>query len=161
MAVQVSETRDRATEEAYLASQAADPYLAAQDRYRDDPGYGWVAFAGVLLLIIGTLSLILGFAALGNSHFIATHPRYILGSLHDRGWVGVIIGLLAFAAGFGVFVNNQLSRWGGVVVLTVAAIAELLMIQSYPFWSLSMFALCILAMYGLIAHGQKISSVKP
>jgi phosphatidylserine synthase len=75
--------------------------------------------------------------------------------------VGVIIGLLAFAAGFGVFVNNQLSRWGGVVVLTVAAIAELLMIQSYPFWSLSMFALCILAMYGLIAHGQKISSVKP
>ena len=69
MAVQVSEARDRASEEAYFADKAADPYLAAQDKYRDDPGYGWVTFAGVLLLIIGALSLILGFAALGNSHF--------------------------------------------------------------------------------------------
>ena len=54
----------------------------------------------------------------------------------------------------------QLSRWVGVIVLGIGAIVELLMIQTYPFWSLSLFALCILGMYGLIAHGNKISSLK-
>ena len=139
-----------------------DPYAAyaPEDKYRDDPGYGWVMFAGVLLLMIGTLSLIFGFAAIGNSHFLASHPRYILGSLHVWGWIGVMIGLVQLAAGLGVWVKNQLSRWVGVGALAVGAIAELLMMPSYPFWSLAAFTLCILAMYGLIAHGQKISRRK-
>jgi hypothetical protein len=99
-------------------------------------------FAGVLLLLAGGLSLIDGIAAIGNSHFFASHPRYILGSLHVWGWIGVIIGVVQLAAGFGILVKNQLSRWAGVVVLAGSAIAE---------------PLCILAMYGLVVHGHKIS----
>jgi len=139
-----------------------DPYAAyaPEDKYRDDPGYGWVAFAGVLLLIVGTLTLIYGLAAVGNSRFIASNPHYIIGTLHVWGWIGVIIGVVELAVGLGVFVKNQLSRWVGVVVLALGAIAELLMMPSYPYWSLSLFTLCILAIYGLIAHGKKISSLE-
>ena len=70
----------------------------------------------------------------------------------------VCIGVLEWAVGCGVFVKNQLSRSAGVVVLGANAIAQLLMIPAYPFWSLSIFALDILAIYGLIACGQRISS---
>ena len=136
---------------------AEDPYLARVDLYRDDPGHGWVTFAGVLLLLAGTLSLIFGLAAVGNSRFVAGHPRYILGNAHVWGWIGVIIGVVQVAVGLGVFAKNQLSRWVGVIVLALSAPAELLTMPSYPFWSLSIFTLCILAMYGLIAHGEKIS----
>ena len=142
------------------ARPAEDPYLARVDVHRDDPGHGWVAFAGVLLLIGGILSLILGLAAIGNSHFVVSHPRYIFGSLHVWGWIGIIIGVIALVVGFGVFAKNQLSRWVGVIVLALSALAQLLMMPSYPFWSLSIFTLCILAMYGLIAHGEKISSLE-
>jgi len=89
-------------------------------RYRDDPGYGWVTFAGVLLLIHGVLSLIYGLAALGNSQFVASHPRYILGTLRTWGWIGVILGVTELIVGCGVLVKNQLSRRIGVLVLGLA-----------------------------------------
>ncbi len=132
------------------------------DTYSDDPerGYGWVAFAGVLLMIIGSLNLIEGLAAIGNSHFFVANTHYIIASLNTWGWVAVCIGVLQWAVGVGVFVKNQFSRWAGVFILACSAIAALLMIPAYPFWSLAIFALDILAIYGLIAHGQHISSVR-
>jgi len=33
----------------------------------DDRGYGWVTFAGVLLLILGSINFIEGLAAIGNA----------------------------------------------------------------------------------------------
>jgi len=64
------------------------------------------------------------------------------------------IGVLEWVVALGVFVKNQFSRWTGVVVLAANAIAQLLMIPAYPFWSLSILALDILAIYGLIAYGS-------
>jgi hypothetical protein len=44
------------------------------------------------------------------------------------------------------------------MILGLNAIAQLLMMPAYPFWSLAIFTLDILAIYGLIAYGQRISS---
>jgi len=126
----------------------------------DDSGYGWVAFAGVMLLILGTLNFIEGLAAIGNAHFFVANTHYIAGSLNTWGWIVLIIGVIEWAVGIGVFVKNQLSRWVGVIVLACNAIAQLLMMPAYPFWSLCIFTLDILAIYGLIAHGKKISSLE-
>jgi hypothetical protein len=49
------------------------------------------------------------------------------------------IGVLEWLVGVGVFVKNQFSRWVGVIALGLNAIAQLLMIQAYPWWSLSIF----------------------
>jgi hypothetical protein len=133
---------------------------AGYDRYAadDERGYGWVAFAGVLLLMLGTLNFIEGLAAIGNAHFFVANTHYIAGSLNTWGWVVLCIGVLEWAVGCGVFLKNQLSRWAGVVVLSANAIVQLLMIPAYPFWSVSIFTLDILATYGLIAYGHRISS---
>jgi hypothetical protein len=135
-----------------------DPYLARLGKCRDDRGYGWVLFAGTLLLILGILNLIEGLAAVGDAHFFARNANYITGSLHTWGWVVVCIGVLDLAVGFGVFVKNPFARWTGVAVLCANAIAQLLMMPAYPFWSLSIVTLDILAIYGLIAYGQRISN---
>ena len=45
-----------------------------------------------------------------------------------------------------------------MLVLGLNAIAQLLMMPAYPFWTLSIFTLDLLAMYGLIAYGHRISS---
>ena len=42
-------------------------------------------------------------------------------------------------------------------ILSLNCIAQLLMMPSYPFWSLTIFTLDILAIYGLIAYGRRIS----
>jgi hypothetical protein len=44
-----------------------------------------------------------------------------------------------------------------VIALALNAFAQLLMMQAYPPWSLSLFALDILAIYGLVAYGSRIS----
>jgi hypothetical protein len=47
------------------------------------------------------------------------------------------------------------SRWAGVAVAALNGIAQLLFIQAYPFWSLTLFTIDILVIYGLIAHGKR------
>jgi hypothetical protein len=123
----------------------------------DERGYGWVMFAGTLLLILGTLNFIEGIAAISNAHFFVANTHYIAGSLKTWGWVVLWIGVAEWLVGMGVFLKNQFARWIGVLVLGVNAIAQLLMIPAYPFWSLSIFALDILAIFGLVAYGARIS----
>ena len=124
----------------------------------DDHGYGWVAFAGTLLLIVGTLNFIEGIAAVSNSHFFVGNTNYIAGDLNTWGWVVLCIGVVEWLVGIGVFVKNQFARWTGVAILSLNAIVQLMMIPAYPFWSLSIFAVDIIAIYGLIAYGKHISN---
>jgi len=121
----------------------------------EDRGSGWTAFSGVLLLIVGALNVIEGIAAIGNSRFFVHDTSYVFGSLKTWGWIIVCIGAIQFAAGLGVFTRNQLARWTGVIVLSFGAIAELLMMPAYPFWSLALFAVNIVAVYGLIVAGGR------
>ena len=147
-----------------MSTRATPPPASAPAGYEgdadDDRGYGWVVFAGVLLLILGTLNFIEGLAAIGNAHFFVHNTHYIAGSLNTWGWVVLCVGVVEWAVGCGVFVKNQFSRWAGVGILSINAIVQLMMIPAYPFWSLSIFTLDILAIYGLIAYGKKISSLQ-
>ncbi len=106
--------------------------------------------------MLGTLNVIEGIAAIGNAHFFATNTHYIAGDLKTWGWIVLCIGVLQLAVGLGVFVKNQFARWAGVVVLAANAIAQMLMIPAYPFWSLALFTLDILAIYGLVAYGRRL-----
>lgn len=143
-------------------SVQATPQASASAGYGEyadvDRGYGWVSFAGVLLVLLGTMNVIEGIAAIGNAHFFAAHPHFIAGNLKTWGWIVLCLGVLQLAIGLGVFVKNQFARWAGVVVLSANALAQLLMMPAYPFWSLTLFTLDVLAIYGLIAYGKHITA---
>jgi hypothetical protein len=146
--------------EATVAVQVTPPTQlpADYDHYDadDERGYGWVVFAGTLLLILGTLNFIEGLAAINHAHFFTANAHYIAGNLNTWGWVVLCVGVLEWIVGCGVFVKNQFSRWTGVFVLGANSIVQLMMMPAYPFWSLSIFALDILAIYGLITYGGRI-----
>ena len=79
----------------------SDGAATSYDGYVDDDrGFGWVAFAGVLLLMLGTLNFIEGLAAIGNAHFFTANAHYIAGSLNTWGWVVLCIGVLEWASGW-------------------------------------------------------------
>ena len=140
-----------------MATQAQREVSSSYYESLDERGLGWVMFAGVLLLTIGTVNVIQGIAAISRSHFYVANAHYVFGDLRAWGWVAVILGAAQVLVGLGVFVKNQFARWTGVVMLGLNAIAELLMMPAYPFWSLAIFAVDILAIYGLIAYGKRIS----
>jgi hypothetical protein len=138
--------------------QAGRSAAPATDYYEEDErGYGWIVFAGTLLLLVGTINVIEGIAAIGNAHFFTANAHYVAGSLNTWGWIVLILGACQVLVGCGVFVKNQFSRWTGVVVLGANCIAQLLMMPAYPFWSLTILTMDILAMYGLIAYGKRIA----
>lgn len=133
-------------------STAAAPIGAG---YEDERGYGWMLFAGVMLCLVGTLNMIEGIAAISNSHFFVHNTHYVAGDLHAWGWTMTIIGAIEILVGLGVFVKNQFARWTGVLIASLNAIAQLMFIPAYPFWSLSLFTIDILVIYGLIAYGSR------
>jgi hypothetical protein len=124
------------------------------DTYADETRHGWITFAGVLLLLLGTVNVIDGIAAISKAHFYVAGARYILSDLNTWGWVVLCLGALQLLVGLGVFAKNQVARWVGVGVLCLNAIGQLMMMPAYPLWSLCIFAVDIVAVYGLIAHGQ-------
>jgi hypothetical protein len=123
--------------------------------YDDDRGAGWVIFAGVLLLTLGTINVIEGISAIGNAHFYVGNAHYVFADLKTWGWIVLILGALQLLVGAGVLVQNEFARWTGIVVLSLNALAQLLMMPAYPFWSLAILAIDILALYGLIAYGKR------
>lgn len=129
---------------------------SAADTAYQEHGDGWMVFAGVLLLTLGTLNTIEGIAAIDNANFFVHNTHYMFASLNTWGWIVLILGVSQLLVGLGVFARNQFARWLGVFVLSLNAVAQLLMIPAYPFWSLSIFAIDILAIYGLCAYGARI-----
>ena len=49
--------------------------------------------------------------------------------------------------------GGSFGRWFGITVAGLNAIAALLSIPAYPFWSLAIFALDVIVIYGLAAYG--------
>ena len=133
-------------------------YDASYDRgtrYPGDEGDAWLSYSVVLLAMAGCLNLIGGIAAIGDSHFYVHNTHYVLGDLKTWGWVVTLIGAVELLTAYGIYNMNQAARWAGIFVLGLNAITQLLMIPAYPFWALAIFALDLIAIYGLIAYGSK------
>jgi hypothetical protein len=116
-------------------------------------GYGWVLFAGIMLMVVGMLNFIYGIAAISNSKFFARDVTYILSDLNTYGWILLIIGAIQFCLAFAIWAGTEWGRWLGVLSAGVNAIVQLLFIPSYPFASLAVFSIDILVIYGLVAYG--------
>jgi hypothetical protein len=123
--------------------------------YAEGRGYGLVLFAGVLLLVIGFWNLIYGIAAIAQSHVFVANAHYVFGNLRTWGWITLIIAALQILAGIGVMTGNQLARWAGIILAGLNAINQMFFIPAYPFWSLTIIAMDIVALYGLCAYGSK------
>jgi hypothetical protein len=121
----------------------------------DRTGEGWLLFAGIILAIVGVLNVVYGIAAISDSSFFVGDTEYILSGLNTWGWVSVILGALQLLASFSVIRGGQFGRWFGIVAASLHAIAALLSIPAYPFWSLAVFAIDLMIIYGLTVYGGR------
>jgi hypothetical protein len=136
-----------------MTSAAMRP--ASGRAYAEGRGYGLVLFAGVLLLVAGFWNMIYGIAAIANSHVFVANAHYVFGNLRAWGWITLIFAILQLAAGGGVMAGNQLARWFAVAIVGLNAIEQMFFIPAYPFWSLTIIALDVVALYGLCAYGSR------
>lgn len=136
-----------------MATTRTQPGTDTTAAARGAIGGGWLTYAGILVLIGGVLNVIWGIAAIDSANFFVGNAAYVISDLNLWGWVSLVIGAALIAAGIGIFSGARWAIWMGIAFASVNAIVQLLAIPAYPFWSLAVFALDLLAVYGLVAHG--------
>jgi hypothetical protein len=118
---------------------------------------GWIAFAGIMLVLVGTFNVIDGIAAIANSSYLAN--QLLFANLHAWGWFFLIWGIIQIFAGFAILAG---STWGAIVGVATAflnAIAQLSWAHTYPVWAVSAIVLDVLVIYALIVYGGRRQSV--
>jgi hypothetical protein len=114
-----------------------------------------IVFAVALLVTVGFFNLIDGIAAIANSHVFIANAHYVIGDLRVWGWVVLILGTLQIIAAVAVLAGSQAARWFAVVVISLNAIGQMFFIPAYPFWSLMIIAVDVVALWGLCAYGSR------
>jgi hypothetical protein len=127
----------------------------ARDTGERREGYGLIVFAAVLLLVIGVFNLIDGIAAIAKSGVFIGNAHYVFGDLRTWGWVALVLGALQLLAAGGIVAGNQLARWTAVGLVGLNAIAQMMAIPAYPFWSLTIIAADVVALWGLCVYGSR------
>jgi uncharacterized membrane protein (DUF2068 family) len=117
-------------------------------------GYGWVLFAGTMLMIVGTLNCVYGIAAISDSKFYVNNAQFVISNLNTWGWFLVVVGAVQVVSAVGIWARAAGARWVGIISAGVNAIVQMLAISGAPFLALSLFAIDILIIYGLLAHGR-------
>ena len=120
-------------------------------------GGGWIMFASIMLLVAGTWNLIDGILAIGSSRVYTGHQTLVFSNLNTWGWIITILGVLQLLAAFSIMSGNAFGRWFGIGAASLNAIGQLFFVPAYPWWSISMFTIDILIIYGLVAYaGHKL-----
>jgi hypothetical protein len=118
-------------------------------------GYWMIVFAVALLVTVGFFNMIDGIAAIANSHIFIANAHYVVGDLRLWGWIALILGTLQIIAAIAILAGSQAARWFAVVVIGLNAIGQMFFIPAYPFWSLLIIAVDIVALWGLCAYGSR------
>jgi hypothetical protein len=118
-------------------------------------GTGRVAFAAILLLVVGTINIIYGIGALDDARIFVNDTRFILDDLNTLGWVLIILGVLQITAGLSLASGRTYGRVFAIIVGSLGAIEALLSIGgNNPWWSLGVFVLCIYIVHGIFIYGE-------
>ena len=118
-------------------------------------GAGRVVFAGVLLILVGTINIIYGIGALDDASIFVNDTRFVLDDLNTLGWVLIILGAIQLTGGFSLVAGNTYGRVIGVVAGSLGALGALFSIGTgNPWWSLAVFGLCVWIVYGILVFGE-------
>src|SRR4029078_4267990 len=125
--------------------QRKEPYMKTYS--------GWVRFAAVVLFIRGVLNVSWASAAIAASKFFVQDQKYILSNLNVWGWITLIIGLAQLFGAFSLWSGGLYGLFIAILMASISAVASLLSIPAYPFWSLAVFALDIIVIYQVSLYG--------
>lgn len=113
----------------------------------------WIAFAGVMMVILGSLDVIWGLAAILNDDVVVVggHGALIL-DLTTWGWVQLILGVVVGLTGLGLIVGNEAARVLGIFLLAVNAILQVVWFPAAPLWAFLMIVLDVVIIYQLTVN---------
>jgi hypothetical protein len=116
---------------------------------------GWASFAGVILFLVGTFSVLYGLAAVLNDDVVTVGGGggVIVWNFTTWGWIHIVIGAIMVATSLGLFWVRPWARVAAVIFATLSAITQIGLITAFPLWSIMIIALDVLVIYHLTEKG--------
>ena len=122
---------------------------------------GWIAFAGWLMVIIGSIDAVEGLIAIIRGKYYVVSPQQIIVfDIKTWGWITLLWGVLVALVGVGLLAASSWARWTAIVVASLSFIVQLSFIGSttYVLWGLSVLALTVVVLYALIVRWDEATA---
>ena len=116
---------------------------------------GWVGFAGILMLIVGSIDFFQGIIALfEDEYFVVTRSGFLVFDLTGWGWFMIFWGILLVIGGLGLMGGQGWARWFTIVVVSLNFLIQLGFLgnSSYPLWTMTAIALNFVVLFALTAR---------
>ena len=114
---------------------------------------GWIAFAGVMMLILGSLDAFWGLAAILNDEIVVVGGQgALIFDITTWGWVHLILGSLVALTGLGLISGNAAARVAGIFFVAVNAVAQIVWFPAAPLWAFLMIILDTVIIYQLTVN---------
>lgn len=114
---------------------------------------GWIAFAGVTMLILGSLDAIWGLAAIVNDEIVVVGGQgALIFDITTWGWVHLILGSLVALTGLGLIGGNTAARVAGIFFVAVNAVAQVVWFPAAPLWAFLMIVIDTVILHQLIVN---------
>jgi uncharacterized membrane protein len=91
-----------------------------------------------------------------DTYFASVNGDLFLFNVEGWGWWNLTIGILQILTGAALFRGALWSRIVAVILATVSAFIQLLLIPVQPVWSLIVIAVDVLVIYAVTAHGEEL-----
>jgi hypothetical protein len=140
-----------------MVTTEGDEYMS-ESSYDQPTGWtGWIGFAGVMMIIAGSLNLFYGVIAAVNDEWVVfTNRGNVYLDVSQWGWAHIILGSVVLLSGIGVFSGNILARTVAVIVASVSLLVNFFFIPVYPLWALTVITIDVLVIWALTAHGREM-----
>ena len=107
-------------------------------------------FGGAMLIVVSLLQVLQGISAVAQDTVYVTGIDYVYAfDVTTWGWIHIVLGVLALAAGIGVLARQTWAFVTGIVLAGLACLANFAFIPYYPIWSLIIIAFYLLVIWAL------------
>lgn len=114
---------------------------------------GWIAFAGVMMVILGSLDAFWGLAAILNDEIVVVGGQgALIFDITTWGWVHLILGSVVAATGVGLITGNSAARVAGIFFVALHAFAQIVWFPAAPLWAFLMILLDTVIIYQLTVN---------
>ena len=116
---------------------------------------GWIFFAGIMMIILGTMSAINGLIALFNDDvYLVTKEQIVAFDFTAWGLIHLILGIVVVLAAFALLNGAVWARIVCAILAGLVIIEQIGTIQAYPFWSIAMIAISVAVIFSVSTMGR-------
>ncbi|MGW0995083.1 DUF7144 family membrane protein [Streptomyces sp. NPDC002523] len=110
---------------------------------------GASSFAGILMMLSGPLSILMGASGIAHDTLFAASRYAYRFDVTAWGWIHLVIGVALVIAGMGVLTDQSWGRGAGVATAAISLITQFMFVPYYPLWAIPVMTLDLLILFAL------------